>query len=103
MYDKLKLLMKCVGLSIISISCNSPQFKPVQRCVIDLGNQSCWCQAYDLNQMKKIDNAVQYPIEHCEKNVGFSAEEWAQEIRPTAIEIRSYWQDQCGGSNANAQ
>lgn len=95
MYTKLKRLTRFAALLTISISCRGPQFQPVERCVIDIANESCWCHQYDLNTLKRISDTIQEPITHCDKGVVFQSEAWATEIRPTAIEIKSFWEDQC--------
>ena len=84
--------------SLLLISCNHLEIKPLERCVYSHQFNKCRCMMYDLNEMKALSNAYDKPVEHCDDIIGFHAKDWAEEIKPKLKEIMKqakWYYNQC--------
>lgn len=58
------------------------EFKPLELCDISFKFSRCRCRLYDLNTHNALSEAVNHPIEYCDKLSGFAVEDFAIEIGP---------------------
>lgn len=58
------------------------EIKPLELCDISFKFNRCRCRSYDLNTHRELSEAVNHPIEYCDKIAGFAVEDFAVEIGP---------------------
>ena len=108
---KKKITKTLILIVLVTFSaCNAPQIKNQVRKVWSTQFNTCYCQWYNLNEIKKVtdfkpcdefylDNFPDLPTqdnpEYCDDLVGFSAPIWAKKITPWGKEVRRYGADTC--------
>ena len=76
--------MKKIGIMLLMIflnSCGFPQIKPpLERCVVSFEYQKCRCHLYEIskNNIGRISDSIDHPIEYCENLIGFRPDEWSR-------------------------
>ena len=83
-----------VLLLIIFLSgCNTPETH-VERCVISIQNQTCFCHKYEINKdyIGKIGDTYEVDYYHCDKLVGFTPDNWT-ELRLYLGDVQRYFKN----------
>jgi hypothetical protein len=88
-------------------ACKGPQIKNQVRRVWSVQFDTCYCQWYNLNEVRKVTDFVPCadfyalnfpdlpPQEYCDDLVGFSAPIWAKQITPWGKEVLRWGKDTC--------
>lgn len=76
----IKLIM-IASLMIFFTSCN-PRIGVKRMCDISFQFDRCRCRDYDVDRLRAVSEAVNYPIEECEGVTGFFIDDVAKDILP---------------------
>lgn len=59
-------------------SCNFPTIDPIERCVLSIDYQKCRCHLYEISidNVGRVSDSVDYPLEYCENLIGFRPDNW---------------------------
>ncbi len=76
--SSLKQSLKIMSVALLMISCDAPGIKSVERCVVSIEHEACFCHQYEITKKRvgRITDTIDYPIEYCDKLVGFKPVEW---------------------------
>lgn len=75
-------------------ACKAPSIDTQIRKAWSFKFEQCYCQKYDLNKIEPLENFYRCGESNCEDLVGFSAEDWTDEITPWGRELRRYGEDE---------
>lgn len=76
-------------------ACKAPSIKPQLRAVWSFSFNQCYCQMYDLNNIKPLEELYACDFSYCDDLVGFSFESWSKDITPWAKELSKWGEDSC--------
>lgn len=88
---KIVIMMSLTSFSACKLRFPRPQIDPQERCVLSIQFEKCRCIMFDLYNWQSIGEGYDMSFDYCDDIIGFSIDDWAQEISPWAKEnIRLY-------------
>ena len=77
------LKLKKIGLTLLIVlisSCQTPEVKKMERCLVDVEFNSCQCHTYEIteNRIGQTSETVEYPLSHCDVYIAMPVEDFQQ-------------------------